>query len=74
MARIDISSFRLANGLSIPALGIGTFPMNDGEASRAIRAARDLGCTLFGTSSAYGNERGVGKAVGGWGRSRDHES
>lgn len=65
MARVEIPNFKLENGLYIPALGLGTFPMNDDEATRAIRVARDLGYTLFDTSSAYGNERGVGKAVGG---------
>lgn len=37
--------------------------MDNDETARAIHAARKLGYTLFDTSSAYGNERGVGRAL-----------
>lgn len=58
-----IPSFKLSNGIEIPALGLGTFPMNNEEVGQAIVAARKAGYSLFDTSSAYGNERGVGKVL-----------
>lgn len=47
----------------MPALGLGTFPMDDAKVPEAVNAARGIGYTLFDTSSSYGNERGVGRAL-----------
>lgn len=59
----EIPEFTLSNGIGIPAIGLGTYPMNDEEVASAIVAAHEVGYSLFDTSSAYGNERGVGKAL-----------
>ena len=47
----------------MPALGLGTWPMDDKEAERTIAAAIDAGYRLFDTAENYGNERGVGLSV-----------
>lgn len=57
--------FELANGVRVPAVGLGTFPMSNKAALAAVRVATHLGYELFDTSTSYGNERGVG-----WGRWR----
>lgn len=53
----------LRNGVKMPALGLGTFPMGDSEAKSSIESAHQVGYSLFDTSPAYGNERGVGSAL-----------
>jgi 2,5-diketo-D-gluconate reductase A len=47
----------------MPRLGLGTWPMDDGEAERTIPLAAELGYRLFDTAHAYGNETGVGRGL-----------
>lgn len=54
---------RLANGVEMPQLALGTWPMNDAEAAVAVAAALDLGYRAVDTAENYGNERGVGRGV-----------
>ena len=61
----------LANGVAMPALGLGTWPMNDDEAETVICQAIQSGYRLFDTAENYGNERGVGLGVQASGVSRD---
>jgi diketogulonate reductase-like aldo/keto reductase len=56
-------SFTLANGVTIPKLGLGTWLVEDGKAAQAVRDAAGIGYRHFDTAQAYGNERGVGEAV-----------
>lgn len=58
-----IPAVTLSNGVEMPVLGLGTFPMSNGEAKSAIESAHQIGYTLFDTSSAYGNEWGVGSSL-----------
>lgn len=51
----------LLNGVQMPQLGLGTWPMNDAEASTAVRQALLLGYRLIDTAENYGNEAGVGE-------------
>ena len=53
----------LADGRGIPQLGLGTWPMNDDEAERAVTTALELGYRHVDTASRYGNESGVGRAL-----------
>ncbi|MGW4794337.1 aldo/keto reductase [Nonomuraea sp. NPDC004297] len=53
----------LADGRSMPRLGLGTWPMNDDEARQAVTHAVSLGYRLIDTAASYGNESGVGAAV-----------
>lgn len=56
-------SYRLANGVQIPKLGLGTWFIEDGKAAQAVRNAVAAGYRLIDTAQAYGNERGVGEGV-----------
>ena len=59
----DVPTMQLASGVDIPALGFGTWPLDDREAERMVAAALDVGYRLFDTAEEYGNERGVGRAI-----------
>ena len=56
-------TYPLANGLTIPKLGLGTWFIDDDKAAEAVRTAVRLGYRLIDTAQAYGNERGVGEGV-----------
>lgn len=51
------------DGDPIPAIGLGTWPMDDVEAARVVAEALDLGYRLVDTAFAYGNEAGVGQGI-----------
>jgi len=53
----------LNDGTTIPALGLGTWPLDDDEAERAVSSALELGYRLIDTAANYRNETGVGRAV-----------
>lgn len=56
-------TYTLANGLTIPKLGLGTWFIDDDKAAQAVRAAIDVGYRNIDTAQAYGNEHGVGEGV-----------
>ena len=64
-------SLGLANGVQIPHLGLGTWPMNDIEAMIAVEAALNMGYQLIDTAEIYRNERGVGEGIRRSGRRRE---
>jgi 2,5-diketo-D-gluconate reductase A len=53
----------LANGVAMPQLGLGTWPMDDAQAAAAVDQALGLGYRLIDTAENYGNERGVGEGL-----------
>ncbi|MFT4113969.1 aldo/keto reductase [Silvibacterium sp.] len=53
----------MANGLSIPQLGLGTWPMRGKEAADAVRNAIEIGYRHVDTAEAYENEDGVGAGI-----------
>jgi len=53
----------LANGVEMPQLGLGTWPMNDAEATVTVAAALEMGYRLIDTAENYENERGVGEGI-----------
>jgi len=56
---------KLQNGLLLPAIGFGTWLLSEGEEVRkAVIEAIDAGYRLIDTAAQYGNEKGIGKAVG----------
>ena len=59
----EAPSIGLANGVEMPVLGLGTWPMDDRQAERTVAAAIEAGYRLFDTAEAYGNERGVGRGI-----------
>lgn len=59
-----IENYILNNGVRIPAIGFGTFPIPNGEdAYNAVSFALKAGYRLIDTAYIYGNEESVGKAV-----------
>ncbi|CQR66003.1 aldo/keto reductase [Streptomyces leeuwenhoekii] len=60
---ISIPTHTLNDGTALPALGLGTWPMDDAEAERAVHGALELGYRLIDTAANYRNETGVGRAV-----------
>ena len=54
----------LANGVTMPMVGIGVFQIPDhDEARRTVRDALEVGYRLIDTAQAYGNEEAVGEAI-----------
>lgn len=53
----------LSNGTSIPCLGFGTWKTPEEDAHRSVMEALRVGYRHIDTAAAYGNERGVGKAI-----------
>ncbi|BBB01579.1 putative oxidoreductase [Actinacidiphila reveromycinica] len=53
----------LSDGTQLPGLGLGTYPMDDAEAERAVAEAIRLGYRLVDTAVNYGNEAGTGRGV-----------
>jgi diketogulonate reductase-like aldo/keto reductase len=62
---ISIPTHTLNDGTTIPALGLGTWPMDDAEAERAVGTALESGYRLLDTATNYRNETGVGRGVSG---------
>jgi 2,5-diketo-D-gluconate reductase A len=60
---ISIPAHTLNDGTKIPAIGLGTWPMDDAEAERAVAAALESGYRLVDTATNYRNETGVGRGV-----------
>ncbi|KAI0652661.1 Aldo/keto reductase [Trametes meyenii] len=66
MSPADIPRFRLHNGLSIPAVGVGCWMGTAEENERVtemVKEALDLGYRHIDTAANYGNEKSVGKAL-----------
>ncbi|MGI5868761.1 MAG: aldo/keto reductase [Kiritimatiellia bacterium] len=72
MKQINNSSFTLANGVAIPAIGFGTWQIKDGpEATQAVADALRVGYRHIDTAAIYGNEASVGAAFRESGLPRD---
>lgn len=54
--------FELYNGVKVPVLGAGTFPLKRFELIKIVRNATQLGYTLFDSAAAYYNEKALGYA------------
>lgn len=64
-------TIELLSGVSIPVLGLGTWPLDDDEAATAVEQAVSAGYRLFDTAENYGNEAGVGEGIRRSGIERD---
>jgi 2,5-diketo-D-gluconate reductase A len=60
---VSIPTYTLNDGTTLPALGLGTWPMSDQEAERAVAGALETGYRLVDTATNYRNEAGVGLGV-----------
>ncbi|MER6538074.1 aldo/keto reductase [Streptomyces sp. 900105755] len=60
---VSIPVYTLNDGTTVPAIGLGTWPMDDAQAERAVRQGLELGYRLVDTAVNYRNESGVGRGV-----------
>ncbi|PAZ15160.1 aldo/keto reductase [Streptomyces sp. SA15] len=67
----SIPTYTLNDGTTIPALGLGTWPMDDTRAEQAVRSALEAGYRLVDTATNYRNETGVGRGMAGSGVPRE---
>ena len=51
------------NGLDLPCIGLGTWPMTGDACTRAVHQALELGYRHIDTATAYANEAAVGQAL-----------
>ncbi|MDO8847035.1 MAG: aldo/keto reductase [Coriobacteriia bacterium] len=66
------ATVRLANGVEMPRLGLGTYKSAEGgDVERSVAAALALGYRSIDTASLYGNEAGIGSAIAASGVPRD---
>lgn len=56
-------SVPLSDGQEIPAVGFGTYPLQDEAAVEAVAGAAAAGYRLFDTAQQYGNEAAVGRGL-----------
>jgi diketogulonate reductase-like aldo/keto reductase len=56
-------SYTLSNGLDIPKLGLGTWFIDNADATQAVRDATAIGYRHIDTAQSYGNEAGVGEGI-----------
>lgn len=66
----DVPTVTLNDGREMPQLGFGVWQVPDAEATPAVEAALQAGYRSIDTAAAYGNENGVGAAIGSSGVSR----
>ncbi|MGI5451790.1 aldo/keto reductase [Streptomyces sp. CA-249302] len=60
---VSIPTHTLNDATRLPAIGLGTWPMSDGEAEGAVSEALGLGYRLVDTATNYRNESGVGLGI-----------
>jgi 2,5-diketo-D-gluconate reductase A len=62
----------LVHGAAVPALGLGTWAIDDRDAPKVVASAIAAGYRLIDTASHYGNEVGVGLGLRASGIPREH--
>lgn len=67
----NVPAVTLADGVVVPQVGLGVWQVPDDEAAEVVRVALDAGYRSIDTAAAYGNERGVGRAIAETGLPRD---
>lgn len=56
-------TFEMWNGVTIPKLALGTWLIENANASDAVKNALEIGYRHIDTAQAYGNEAGVGDGI-----------
>lgn len=54
---------KLANGIMIPSLGLGTWMIDNDKVCDVVLHALEIGYRHIDTAEAYGNEKGIGEAL-----------
>lgn len=60
---MEIQSYQLENGISLPKIGLGTFRIKPEDCEKTVSAAIRIGYRLIDTANVYMNERAVGRGV-----------
>lgn len=60
---MTVPTILLNNGLPIPQLGLGTWPLKDDDVAPVIVSAIEAGYRHIDTAFRYNNERGVGQGI-----------
>ncbi|WP_269495451.1 aldo/keto reductase [Castellaniella sp. S9] len=71
MSIVSVPTVTLSNGVRMPGIGLGTWPMDDAQAAGAVASALAAGYRLIDTAENYGNEHGVGEGFRASGVARD---
>ncbi|MER5204235.1 aldo/keto reductase [Streptomyces sp. NPDC002825] len=71
MAPSTTPTVTLNNGVEIPQLGFGVFQVADDATTAAVASALEAGYRSIDTAAVYGNEAGVGRALGASGLARE---
>ena len=58
-----MKTYRMNNGLLIPAIGFGTFDADGEELYQAVLSALQAGYRHIDTATYYGNEESIGRAI-----------
>ncbi len=58
-----MKNFKLKNGLSIPAIGFGTWKLKGRSCFDAVKSAIEYGYTHIDTADVYGNHTEVGRGI-----------
>ncbi len=59
----QVPNLTLHDGIEIPQLGFGVFQVPPDDTQKVVEQALEVGYRHIDTAAAYGNEKGVGKAV-----------
>jgi 2,5-diketo-D-gluconate reductase A len=59
----SVAALELSNGVTMPIIGFGTWPIPDRDAEGMVAAAIRTGYRLIDTAEMYRNEDGVGRGV-----------
>ena len=62
-SEVFMESYKLSNGMVIPAVGFGCYNAEGGDNLQMLKDAIDFGYTLFDTASIYGTESDLGNAI-----------
>ncbi|MET7367537.1 aldo/keto reductase [Streptomyces sp. NPDC005566] len=63
MSQTPIPVHTLNDGRTVPAVGLGTWPLDDEAADQAVAGALGLGYRLVDTALNYRNETGTGRGI-----------
>ncbi|KXA94023.1 oxidoreductase [candidate division MSBL1 archaeon SCGC-AAA259E19] len=65
----SVPRLELKSGDDMPQLGFGTWNLSEKVSKKMVKKALDYGYTHIDTAESYGNESGVGEAIGDYERS-----
>lgn len=63
MQELYMEQYQLSNGLMIPAIGMGTWPLRGQQMESVMQEALELGYRLFDTADNYSNEEDIGNVI-----------